>query len=108
MTIALKPEIEAALAAQANLRGMTPDQLANEILNDNLQAANGTEQVAVNGSEIEESEDDLTEGTMYDLLKPFVGIIDSSEFVPGGANMSQDCGRKFAEGMLEKKRQGKI
>jgi len=32
----------------------------------------------------------------------YVGVLNSSEFVPGGAQMSQDTGRKFAEGMLKK------
>lgn len=108
MTIVLSPEVEAALAAQAERRGLTPDQLANEILKDNLRGANGAGQIAVNGSDVEEPEDELAEGALYDLFAERIGVINSSEYVPGGANMSQDCGRKFAEGMLEKKRQGKL
>ncbi len=105
MTIVLSPEIEAALAAQAERRGLTPDQLVNEILKDNLRDANGAGQIAVNGSSIEaeEPEEELAEGTMYDLLKPYIGIVNGSDEA-----LSQNCGERFTEYVVKKHREGKL
>jgi len=38
----------------------------------------------------------------------YVGNIHSGEFTPGGAQMSQNTGRKFARGMLKKRQTGKL
>ena len=46
--------------------------------------------------------------TMADFFKGYVGVISSSEFVPGGAQMSQDTGRKFTEGMIRKRHEGNL
>jgi len=48
------------------------------------------------------------EETLYDRLKDHIGVIHSSEYVPGGARMSEDTGKKFAEGMVEKRRKGRL
>ena len=45
---------------------------------------------------------------MLDFFEGYVGVLHSSECVPGGAQMSQDTGRKFAEGMLKKRQEGKL
>lgn len=105
MTIVLSPEIEAALAAQAERRGLTPDQLANEILKDNLRDANGAGQIAVNGSSIEaeEPEEELAEGTLADLLAGRIGVVKGS-----GEAFSQNCGERFTEYVVKKHREGKL
>lgn len=109
MTIELTPEIVAPLAARAQQRGLTPEELAREILRDELDALKGADSVT-NGADddAQEPEDRAAEPTLYELLVEHIGVINSSEYVPGGAHLSQDCGRKFAEGMLEKRRQGKL
>ena len=43
--------------------------------------------------------------TLYDFLKDHIGVISSSEFVPGGANLSENTGRKFAELLMKKHRE---
>ena len=48
------------------------------------------------------------EKTLADYLKDHIGVIDSGEHVPGGAHMSEDTGKKFAEGMVEKRRRGRL
>jgi hypothetical protein len=45
---------------------------------------------------------------MLDFFAGYVGVLQSSEFVPGGAQMSEDTGREFAEGMLKKRQEGKL
>ena len=39
--------------------------------------------------------------TLADLLEGYIGAIRSSEHIPGGANMSVDTGKRFAEGLWE-------
>jgi hypothetical protein len=48
-----------------------------------------------------------TGGTLADFLGDFIGCLDSGEIVPGGANMSENIGETFAEGMAEKRGAGR-
>lgn len=43
--------------------------------------------------------------TLADFLQGHVGVLHSSEYVPGGAHLSKDSGRKFTEGLAAKHRQ---
>ena len=52
----------------------------------------------------EEAEEDDSEGSAYDLFKGRIGLFRSG----GDGTWSQDTGRKFAEGMAEKRRQGRL
>lgn len=45
------------------------------------------------------------QGTLADFLQGHIGILHSSEYVPGGARMSVDSGKKFAAGLLKKRQQ---
>lgn len=47
-------------------------------------------------------------GTMLDFFSGYVGVVNSSEIVSGGAKMSEDIERKFTEGMLKKRQEGKL
>jgi hypothetical protein len=102
MTISLTPEIEDALEAQARQRGTTPERLAQEIL------AAGLREMAAHDHEEPAPETGLEEGSLADLFAGRIGVIRSSEYVPGGARLSQDSGRKFAAGLVEKRRRGKL
>ena len=42
-----------------------------------------------------------TQGTLADFLQEHIGILHSSEHVPGGARMSVDSSKKFAAGLLK-------
>ena len=46
--------------------------------------------------------------TLADFLADRIGVLSSSEYIPGGAQMSEDCGKKFAQGMVEKRKRGKL
>jgi len=96
--ITLPPEIEGALAEAAKRQGTSPELLAIETLRRQFAQPTDT-QPSDNGAEGE---------TLYDFLKDYIATIDSSEHIPGGAQMSQDTGQKFAEGMAEKRRQGQL
>jgi hypothetical protein len=39
---------------------------------------------------------------MADYLKDFIGVLHSSEFVKGGAQLSKDSGKKFTAILLKK------
>lgn len=115
MIIELRPETEMALTAYATRRGLTPDEIADEILRDRLHELNETNNAVaqdanklVQAPDNEEPEDEFAGGTLADLFTGRIGVVDSGQFIPGGAQMSQVYKRKFAEGMLEKKRLGKL
>jgi hypothetical protein len=96
MEILLTPEIAAALTEQARRQGTTPEQLALTALRERFV--------------IPTPSDGPAEGqaTLADYLADHLGVLSSSEQVPGGAQMSQDIGRKFAAGMAEKRWQGRL
>ena len=43
------------------------------------------------------------QGTLADFLQGHIGILHSSEYMPGGARMSVDSGKKFAAGLLKQR-----
>jgi hypothetical protein len=95
MTITLTPDIEKALASEANRKGTTPETLALDCLRSRFLA---------------ESVDDSTppKGSLAEFLADRIGVIDSGQIVDGGARMSEKTGRDFAEGLLKKKQQGRL
>ena len=99
VTITLPPELEKVITERAKQQGTTPELWTLDRLTQFLQA-----EVA-----IEDTHEPASEGgSMLDFFEDYVGVLHSSEFVPGGAQMSQDTGRKFAEGMLKKRQEGKL
>jgi len=102
LTIAVTPELEQALEEQARLQGTTPELLALDSLRRQfLPGAAGTTPNEA-ASEPHKGE------TMADFLAGYVGVLHSSEHVPGGARMSEAAGAKFAAGLEEKRRAGKL
>ena len=96
MSIHLSPELESRLAEEAEARGTTPDLLVEEFVRRSLDLE---EAVSTNGE---------SGGSLADFLAGYVGVFDSREDIPGGARMSEDTGRKFAEGMVRKREQGRL
>jgi hypothetical protein len=99
VTITLPPELEKAVAERAQQQGTTPELWALDKLRQLLQfdSPPETTQEQASGS-----------GTMLDFFTGYVGVLHSSEFVRGGAQMSKNTGLKFAEGMLKKRREGRL
>ena len=101
MQINLSPDVAAALAREAERQGRTPDDVGNEIIREALS----------NATKIETTES--TEGgSLFDLLGDLIGCLDSASDPEarhlGGARMSQDTRRTFAEGMMRKRQQGHL
>jgi hypothetical protein len=84
MIIILPPDIEQALAAEARKLGLPPEQLALDSLR---------ERFLVPESEPPPVEEPVT---LADFLRGHLGVLHSSEHVPGGARLSEKSGRKFA------------
>lgn len=87
MTITLPPEIEGPLTEEARRQGTTAESLALESLRKTF--------VPI---EVEQAD---PEESLYDRLAGFIGIVES-----GDGTLSQNCGERFTEGLLEKRRQG--
>lgn len=60
--------------------------------------------LAVADAESDDEETDALEGSAFDLFNGLIGQVGSG----GEGHWSQDTGRKFAEGMAEKRRQGRL
>lgn len=96
MTIIPTPDIEIALTEEARKRGTTPELLALDCLRAHFVPPPGS------GNTASEHE------SLADFLADHIGVLSSAEQVPGGAGMSEDCGKKFAEGLLRKREQGRL
>ena len=92
VTITLPPELEKAVTEQAQRQGTTPELLTLDKLRGALLP------VAPQAA-------DVAGLTMADFFAGYVGGLHSSEYVPGGAQLSQDTGKKFKELLLERHRQ---
>ena len=91
MRITLTPDIERTLTEQARKLGITPEQLVVDSLKERFASASAS---AVPASQ----------GTMADFLHQHIGVLDSREYIPGGARMSEDSGKKFAAGLFKQHR----
>jgi hypothetical protein len=99
VTITLPPELERVATERAKQQGTTPELWALDKLHQSLQSE----------AVIEPAPEPTSDGgSMLDFFAGYVGVLHSGEFVPGGAKMSQETGRKFAEGMLKKRQEGKL
>ena len=91
-TITLPPALELAITQEAQRQGTTLEILALDKLTSSFLSALPAP-----------PDDNHFEGeSLADFLGDFIGCLDSGEFVPGGARMSENTGEKFAEGMLAK------
>ena len=93
MQITLPSEIEHALVIHARNFGITPEIVALEVLKERFSP--------VSTEYTEENHE-----TLADYLSGYIWVISSSSHVPGGAQMSKNCGKKFAKGLLKKRQKG--
>jgi hypothetical protein len=89
ITITLPPELEQVVTEQAQQQGTTPELLALDKFRGLFQPAPETQEPPV-------------ERCMADFFSEFIGSIHSSEIVPGGANLSENTGRKFKDIMFKR------
>ncbi len=96
MTISLTAELEQALAEAARRQGTTPEILAREFLRERLLPS------LTPDPDLEES------GTLAEALSGFIGILSSSEFAEGGAQLSERTGEQFTAGLMARREQGHL
>ncbi len=94
MILTLTPDIERALAEQARRLGTTPEQLALDSLRERF----------VLPAQVAPAEG---QGTLAEFLRGHIGVLHSSEHIPGGARMSENSGKKFAAGLLAQRQKGR-
>ncbi len=97
MRITLTPDIEQAVTESARIQRTTPELLVMGMLRSGFLLTDKS-----GAAETEQCE------TLADLLHDHIGVLHSSENVPGGARMSEDCGTRFTEGLIRKREQGNI
>ena len=107
MTIALTPEIESALAAQSQRRGLTSDELAQQLLRDGLQQLQSN---GMNGSHVEQAvlpaaaaNGDESQESLIDWLGDYVGVVEGT-----GEAHSRHTGQRFTQYVMQKKQEGRL
>jgi len=96
MQITLTPDIENALVEHAKSQGLPPEKVVLNVLKEWSISWLKTNTAA------------QEKGTLTDYLKDHIGVLSCNDYIPGGARMSEDCGKKFASGMLKKHQQGRL
>ena len=91
ITISLPPDIEGLLTAEAARRGTTPQLLAL----DGLRKLFGSPPAS------DKPPDDAT--TLFDFLAGYIGTVNGSTEA-----FSENCGQRFAEGLIEKQERGRL
>lgn len=94
MELTLTPEIESAIKKQASQTGTSPEKIALD----------GLRMLFV--SRLEAT--DKLPASLADFLDGYVGVVRSSEFVAGGAQMSEKTGSQFAQLMAQKRIQDRL
>ena len=96
MNITLTPDIEQVLRRAARKQGATVESIVLKTLRECFfpKESGKQERPEMN--------------SLADMLKGDIGTIDSGEMVQGGARMSENSGKRFADILVEKQRQGKI
>jgi len=94
MIIPVTPDIEKALAEEAHRLGTTPERLALDSLRERFVLAGPVPPAEA-------------EGRLADFLGGYIGLLHSSEHIPGGGRLSEDCGKKFAASLLAQREKGR-
>ncbi|MBI4752875.1 hypothetical protein HY793_00670 [Candidatus Desantisbacteria bacterium] len=96
MQVTLTHDIENVITEWAHKQGTTPEMLVINTLRERFVSP------VVNRLQIEKQE------TLADFLVGHIGVLSSSEHIAGGARMSENCGKKFASGVIKKRQDGKL
>ena len=88
MVIRLTSDIETALAQAAQRQGTTPERLALDLLS-SLVLPSAT------------PDSSAGEASLFDFLSGYIGTVEGT-----GEALSENCGQRFAEGLVAKHEQG--
>lgn len=98
MTIVLTPAVQQELTRRARQQGTTPDLLADAYLREVMAVEQDSHAPAANGAP----------RNLAERLKGFVGVLHSSENVPGGAQMSERSGERVTRILRQRREQGRL
>jgi hypothetical protein len=108
MEIILTGDIEKALVSEAKERGTTPEELALESLRREF-VHRSTRENSADVEELQRAQGAQgAQETLADFLSGFIGVLHSSEHVPGGARLSESTDDVFVKLLVEKRRQGRL
>jgi hypothetical protein len=89
-TITLPPEVEGPLTEEARRKGTTPELLAVDCLRQ-LFTSSPTTETLVEGE------------TLFDFLTGYAGTVSGTTEA-----LSENCGQRFGQGLVEKQRRGHV
>ncbi len=89
-TITLPPEVEGPLAEEARKNGTTPELLAVDCLR-KLFTSSPTTRTPAEGE------------TLFDFLSGYAGTVSGTTEA-----LSENCGQRFAQGLVEKQQRGHV
>lgn len=90
LQVTLTPEVAAIVVREAARQGTSADAVVNDAIRERLAPDPDTADAA-------------RPKNLAEAIAPYIGAVNS-----GGANMSEDCGKKFTEILLQKRQQGKL
>ncbi|HEX8320314.1 hypothetical protein [Longimicrobium sp.] len=96
MTIDLPPELEDAVKAAAREHGTTAEAFVLATLRKHLLPV------------VRRVDPDCGAQNLAEYLEGYIGILDSRDFVVGGAQLSENTGEQFTDILVEKRRQGRL
>jgi predicted transcriptional regulator len=96
VTIELSPDLQQALDDAAREQGTTPQTLAAEWLRERLFPTSSQAYAATGPRNLAER------------LAGYVGVLDSGEHFPGGAQMSERTGEQFTDILVQRREQGRL
>jgi hypothetical protein len=91
ITISLPPDLEGPLTEEAQRQGMTPELLVLDSLRKLFGLAAASEEPTGENA------------TLFDFLAGHIGTVEGSTEA-----LSDNCGQRFAEGLAEKQRRGRL
>jgi hypothetical protein len=95
VTIILSSELEKAVTEEAAQKGTTAELLTLDVLQERFLRPSSKRQ--------------SPEGaTLADAIADYIGAINTSDKYPNGSTLSENTGRKFAQLMAAKRKQGKL
>ncbi|MCW3053773.1 MAG: hypothetical protein JWN14_2943 [Chthonomonadales bacterium] len=95
VTISLPADLEKAIAEEAAQKGTTPELLTLDVLQGRFLKPSSPKQMPAGA-------------TLADALADYIGAVDTHDKYPEGSTLSENTGRKFAQGMVEKHKRGKL
>ena len=95
VTITLPSELEKVVAEEAAQKGTTAEVLTLDVLQEHFLKPSSTKR--------------LPEGaTLADALAGYIGAVNTRDEHPEGSTLSENTDRKFAQLMVEERKQGRL